>query len=277
MFTKNLQKRLTQPIEAFEKLGDTIQTQHGPLIHIDNGADVLAVGHLDWVYFNPKPKIKRQFENVRIENTPQLDDRLGVWVILDVMKAAGIKVDVLLCDSEEVGQSTSQYFNAAKNYNWLVEFDRAGSGAVMYDYETPEFCGMLEEVGYDVEVGSFTDICNLESLGVAGFNLGVGYHGQHTKKCFANLSETFDSFRKFQDLFNRYGSERLEHTPSPPATWWNNQLEQFDTWTKPTDDLLLEAFRDEYASDEFGVKYEELYESEKARIDARIDYDFNGA
>tara|TARA_R100000458_G_scaffold16496_1_gene14166 strand:+ start:132 stop:968 length:837 start_codon:yes stop_codon:yes gene_type:complete len=278
MFTKNLQKRLTQPIDAFRKLGDTIDTPHGPLTHIDNGADILAVGHLDWVYWNPRPKITRQFENVRIEKTPQLDDRLGVWVILDVMRAAGINVDVLLCDSEEVGQSTAQYFETTKRYNWIVEFDRAGSGAVMYDFETPEYCEMLESVGYDVEVGSFTDICNLESLGVAGFNLGVGYHRQHTKKCYANLSETLDSFRKFQELHKRYGSEHLEHVPTP-TTWWRTPAagSSWEPVSEPTDDLALQALQDEYASDEYGVRYNELYESEKARIDARIDYDFNGA
>ena len=274
MFKKNLLKRLTQPIDSFRKLGDTIETDHGPLIHIDNGANVLAVGHLDWVYFNPKPKLRHQFENIRIENTPQLDDRLGVWVILDVMKEAGIKVDVLLCDSEETGNSTAQYFKTSKNYNWLVEFDRAGSGAVMYDYETPEYRNLLESAGYDVEFGSFTDICNLESLGVAGFNIGVGYQGQNTKKCYANISETFDSFRKFQNLHEAFSGERLPHEPRPKYTsWWQAPAEP---QTSSSDDLALEAVQDEYSRDEYGVTYDELYGSEQAYIDSRIDYDFNG-
>ena len=229
MYTKNLLKRLTTPIDDFAKLGDTISTDNGPLTFIDNNANILAVGHLDFVLWNDKPKITRQWGNVKIENTPQLDDRLGVWMILDVLKDANINADILLTDEEESGRSTAQYFKSAKEYNYIVEFDRAGSDVVMYDYEDDDCSQILESVDYSVGSGSFTDICYLSHLGVKGFNFGVGYHNQHTSGCYANLSETFDSFRKFQDFHSQWSGWRFEHTPT-----WEDQGREWDWNWKPT-------------------------------------------
>lgn len=213
MNTRHLLKRLTAPIEKFAQLGDTVYTEHGPMTYIDNKSDVLAVAHLDWVLFNAYPKITKQYQNVKIEDCPQLDDRLGVWMILDVFHRAGIKCDILLCDSEETGNSTSKHFPdyTNKKYNWMVEFDRAGSDMVMYDYETRELEDIFESLDYQVGYGSFTDICELNTLGCKGFNFGVGYHGQHTKNCYANLAETFDSFRKFQTFYAKYKNTHFPH------------------------------------------------------------------
>ena len=209
--TKNLYKRLTDPIEAFASLGDTIDTQHGPLTYIDRGANILAVAHLDWVHFNPKPWITRQYQNYKIRKCPQLDDRLGAWMCIDVMSRAGIECDVLLCDSEEQGNSTAQYFESPKQYNWIMEWDRQGGGVVMYDYETVELMSTLRSYDYKTEQGSFTDICELQDLGCKGFNFGVGYHKQHSHECYANLAETWDSFRKFQSFYYDYKDQHLEH------------------------------------------------------------------
>ena len=210
MNLRNLNNRLTAPIEKFEKLGDCEQTPHGPMIFIDNNAPVLAVAHLDWVDYS-KPKYKKQYKNTLIYDCPQLDDRLGVWMILDVLPKAGIKCDVLLTDSEELGLSTASCFNPPKQYNWMMEFDRQGGGTAMYDYEDTEMRQLLWKYDYHVDQGSFTDICELYSLKCKGFNFGVGYHRQHSPECYANLSETFDSFRKVQSMYSDLSTTYLEH------------------------------------------------------------------
>ena len=210
MNLSKLYKRLTDPIENFEKLGDCTHTEHGPMIFIDNNAPVLAVGHLDWVMFG-EPKLKKQFKNTLIYDCPQLDDRLGVWMILDVLPKAGIKCDILLTDNEECGHSTANHFETNKQYNWMMEFDRAGGGVVMYDYEDKFTRDLLSEYDFKLEQGSYSDIGDLESLGCKGFNFGVGYHKQHTTKCYANLAETWDSFRKVQSLYEDWADTLLEH------------------------------------------------------------------
>src|SRR5687767_14937641 len=129
LVTQNLRdlliKRCNDPIEAFASLGESYTTKDGPLTYIDRGGSVLAVAHLDWV-MRRKPMLSKQ----GIIQCPQLDDRLGVWVILDVLPAIGVQVDVLLTDSEEVGASTAGYFIPKKDYNWVFSFDRAGMDVV---------------------------------------------------------------------------------------------------------------------------------------------------
>lgn len=201
-----LRPRTTTP---FRHLGDVTETVHGPMIFQDNGADILAVGHLDYVAYQ-KPRIEGD-----IVRCTQLDDRLGVWVLLDVLPRLGLKFDVLLTDSEELGQSTAQFFDPPKEYRWLFEFDRAGSDSVMYDYETPEYAELLESYGWKVGCGSFSDISYLEHLGVAGFNLGTGYHSAHTQQCYANLVETAESLNRFCRMYDDQKDVRMPHVPRP--------------------------------------------------------------
>ena len=217
----------------FEKLGDTIYTPDGPLTFIDNNANILYVAHLDTVMFSAKPRIKTRFKNTTITNCPQLDNRLGAWIGLHVLKNAGIKADILLTTNEEVGDSTAGHFTTTKQYNWIAEFDRAGSDVVMYNYETNYLKQLLNSFDYNVGYGSYTDIASLEDLGCKAFNFGTGYHQQHTKKCYANLSETFDSFRKFHELYRKCKDTHFEHTKTTwdhkPAYHWSNNTIGYST------------------------------------------------
>jgi len=295
MNIKNLHRRLTSPIESFRKLGDTIDTAHGPLTYIDRGGDVLAVAHLDWVQFNPKPVYTKQYNNYRINKCPQLDDRLGAWMCIDVLPRAGIKCDVLLCDSEETGNSTSKYFESPKQYNWICEFDRAGSDMVMYNYEDMELETIMESYAYVVGNGAFTDICELEKLNAKGFNFGVGYHQQHTEHCYANLSETFDSFRKFQTFYRDYKDhhfphEEVEFLPyyyrgttytTTPKKWAKKAQrptfieegmeDQYSKCTEYSPDR--DDWRDDVAEQLFGAPYLWLRQSEKDTVDTEISRD----
>ena len=199
---------LHKPIKWFERFGDVTETLHGPMIFQDNGAEVLGVAHLDTVKSNPKAWIGR----TTISNCPQLDDRLGVWVLLNALPSRGLKFDLLLCDSEEVGQSTAQYFNAPRQYNWIFEFDRAGEDAVTYDFSTPAWDALLEGYGWKVEFGAFSDISALEfDIGCKGVNIGVGYHRQHTDSCWASLSQTKSAVDKFCRFYSEQYNVFMPH------------------------------------------------------------------
>ena len=306
MNIKNLHRRLTSPIEKFRKLGDTIDTEHGPLTYIDRGRDVLAVAPLDSVLFNENPVYTKQYNNYRINKCPQLDDRLGAWMCIDVLPRAGIKADVLLCDSEETGNSTAKYFEAPKQYNWICEFDRAGSDMVMYNYEDLELETIMESYAYEVGNGAFTDICELEKLNAKGFNFGVGYHAQHTEQCYANLSETFDSFRKFQTFYKDYKDIHFPHeeveflpyyyrgnnysrstyttsyTPKKKAkkvvqrqTFIEEGMEdQYPKYEAEEYSASLDDWRDDVAEQLFGAPYLWLRQSEKDTVDTEISREF---
>lgn len=179
----------TENKEYYLKYGDKI---HDFLIYQDNKSDVLAVAHLDTVQFNRNFAYKNNF----ITKCPQLDDRLGVAVILEWLKTIG-KFDILLTDDEEIGQSTGQFFNPNKQYRYMIEFDRSGSDCVFYQYRSEELELSFLKAGWEVGVGSFSDIAFMEHLGCQGVNIGVGYHKPHSMKCFASMSELNTQLAKF--------------------------------------------------------------------------------
>jgi acetylornithine deacetylase/succinyl-diaminopimelate desuccinylase-like protein len=74
----------------------------------DNGASVLAVAHLDTVVRHQQ-RLCNFVETAggEIVYSGALDDRLGAYVILDMLPKLGINVDVLLTVGEESGQSTT--------------------------------------------------------------------------------------------------------------------------------------------------------------------------
>ena len=193
---------LTLPTNS-PKWGERLDNPDGELFFRDNGASVLAVGHLDYVMWR-KP-LKRH----KIVWCPQLDDRLGVWVLLNLLPNMGVNVDVLLTDLEESGRTTAQHFKPAKEYNWIVEFDRRGTDVVMYQYECDEYEAILGGYGFKCGWGSFSDICELGHLDVAGFNFGTGYYHEHTTKCSANIQETKEQASKFQQFYNDYKDTKL--------------------------------------------------------------------
>jgi len=162
-------------------------TPHGPLIHIDNGGSILAVGHLDDVV-NQSPIITDSHIWCG-----QLDDRLGVWGLLHGLKDyTDVKYDILLCDSEEQGQSTAQYFSSddvGKHYRWGFELDRAGTDCVLYDFEGHQLESDLRDSGWNCNMGAFSDISSLTGQGCQFVNFGIGYHGQHGENCHAKLSD----------------------------------------------------------------------------------------
>ncbi len=199
-------------MDSFRKLGTTVdETAHGPLIHLDRGSSILGVAHLDTVGFT-----KPTWTTENRVSCMQLDDRLGAWVLMRLLPALGCpEFDILFTDSEESGQSTADTFKPDREYNWVFEFDRAGTGCVLYEYEDKETRALIEGCGWDVQAGAFSDICSLSHLKVKAFNFGTGYHSQHTTRCYAEIPETLASAERFVDFAKAYGGMAMPHTPQP--------------------------------------------------------------
>lgn len=181
----------------------------------DNGSSVLAVAHLDTVV---APKRRR----TRFSGTSQgplivsgaLDDRLGAYVILNLLPKLGVTCDWLLTTGEESGQSTAESFQPAKDYDWLIEFDRAGTDVVMYQYEDEPTCEVVRAAGAEVGIGSFSDIAFLEHLDVKAFNWGVGYRGNyHSEKGYAFLNDTFAMVAKYLKFAEQNKGITMAHQP----------------------------------------------------------------
>lgn len=194
-----MEQRLTCSVDSYiEQVtktegGQVTQTKDGPLLYIDRGADVLAVAHLDAVGKHP------HFFHGNIEEdvwvfSPWLDDRLGAFLILDVLPQMGLDYDILLTTGEEEGKSTAWYFEPPKDkkYRYMFQPDRMGTDVVHYQYHNKPMFAALRKAGFKkLEYGSYTDIVELEHLGVCGFNVGIGYYENHTRWCRASLNECY--------------------------------------------------------------------------------------
>lgn len=198
---------LNSDINVYKKYGDVLKAK-GLLVFQDNGSDVLAVAHLDYVQWH-KPIVNSSC----ISQCPQLDDRLGVATILEWLPTVG-KFDVLLCDDEEIGQSTAQEFKPQKQYRYMVEFDRTGSDCVFYQYSREDLEYNFSEAGWEIGFGSFSDIAFLSHLGCQGVNMGIGYHKAHTKQCYANMSEVNSQLAKFRIWYSYYGDQSYPYDNS---------------------------------------------------------------
>ena len=190
-------------------------------VHRDNGSDILGVAHLDSVQGQRWCHLHNTVAGPVVAS-PTLDDRLGAYVICSLLPACGLKADWLLTVGEESCDSTAQEFETDKEYNWIFSFDRRGTDVVMYHYETSENRQRIASVGATVSDGSYSDICELEHLGVAGFNFGVGYRDYHDTRAWAPLNDTFLQAGRFLSFHQKYGSERIEHVASQPEPWWWN-------------------------------------------------------
>jgi acetylornithine deacetylase/succinyl-diaminopimelate desuccinylase-like protein len=180
----------------------------------DNGAHVLAVAHLDTVV-TPKrrtPAFRDTKHGPRIVSGA-LDDRLGAYVILNLLPQLGATCDQLLTVGEESGQSTASFFESRKDYDWVIEFDRTGTDVVMYQYEDAASREAVEASGAKMGHGSFSDIAFLEQLGVKAFNWGVGYRGNyHSPQGYAYLNDTFGMVAKYLRFHAQNAGLAMPHT-----------------------------------------------------------------
>lgn len=175
----------------------------------------------------------------------ELDDRLGIAIMLCLL-LDHVDVSCLVCDNEETGRTTATQFIRETKLKpvWMTEFDRRGTDVVCYDYETPILCSMLEHCGFNVGMGSFSDISSMESLGVIGFNVGVAYHREHSLKCHANLNHTLEQVEKWIVWFNWLSGVTLAHEE---RTWGRSSFGKY---------YGSSASTVRYSSDDFLDRYE---------------------
>ena len=225
-----LKKRCHQHVDTFE--GEHISTPVGPYIFIDNGADILAVAHLDTV-LDPLMFI----EYTGFVTSPVLDDRLGVHIILDVLPKLDLKYDILLTTGEETCNSTAQYFTSPRQYKWMFEFDRHGTDVVLYQYENGETIDAVESVGAEIGLGTYTDLVDLDHLNCVGFNWGCAYELEHTYSCFVDLKDCKYMIDLFVEFYRIYKDTKFKY-------------EVGYGYYRPANTPILNAFMDSYyASD----------------------------
>lgn len=211
---KQLIKFCRMKTASFEQFGKRFNTPNGPYFYRDNGSNILAVAHLDYIG-GPTHTTTCTLADDTLFFSPVLDDRAGVYAILDYLDSVGLKFDILLTTGEEKQQSSALFFEPSrgKKYNWMFSFDRAGTDAVMYGYKDDELTKKLKEAGWTVGIGTYSDIDDMEHLRCKGVNFGVGYYAQHTTRCHLSRRDFLANMRKFIRFYNAYVGVAMPHTP----------------------------------------------------------------
>lgn len=216
----------------------------------DNGSNVLAVAHLDTV-MHPDDRTCRFVVTEgagTVVFSGALDDRLGAYIILELLPLLGLTYDVLLTVGEESGQSTAAYFQPpeGKHYDHMIEFDRGGTDVVMYQYEDTEVYSLVKASGARVGNGSFSDISYLEHLEIKGFNWGVGYRDYHGPRAHAFLEDTFEMVARYLTFAAQNAGVFMPHYPQPTTPgWYSGYRSAWDQCADPdADDTSVWAAHD---------------------------------
>jgi hypothetical protein len=221
-----LKRRLTMPIFEFaeeiqqfggvEKVttGKYAETLDSRYFFKDNGSHVLAVAHLDTAMYIREVAYIHYADHPTIVS-PMLDDRLGAYIILDLLPKLGVKTDILLTTGEERCASTAAHFRSDKKYNWGFSFDRHGLDTVLYGYgqytANERWQTALKAADLTLGVGTYSDISDLESLNCKMANIGTAYYGEHSKMCHALLDQVVDQVGKFVEFYKAFSDTRFIH------------------------------------------------------------------
>ena len=203
----------------------TYVKQHAPHNYYffkDNGADILAVAHLDTVVMH-EDRTATMVDKAGVVYSGALDDRLGVYVITDMLPKMGITCDWLFTVGEEHGMSTAEFFNPEDHgkdgYNWIIEFDRGGTDVVMYQYEDEQLVTRIGDEGMDMAQGIFSDISAMEHLGTKAINWGVGYRDYHSTRGHVWLTDLFYMIDGFASFHDEWAETPMPHVPQPAREW----------------------------------------------------------
>jgi len=188
----------------------------GDLYFKDNGAKILLVAHLDHVQPHHWAGVLKFKEDTKVYCS-NLDDRAGAYIILDMLAKTNVKYDILLTTNEEQRASSAIWFEppTGKKYNWIAEFDRKGQDVVAYQYKTStDWAKALRSEGFDFCYGgSYTDIVDLEHLGVCGVNIGIGMKDYHTMNASLSLNVLREQVAKFLSFYEHYSEIKFKFSP----------------------------------------------------------------
>jgi hypothetical protein len=202
----------------------------GRYYHSGKEHNVLGVAHCDYVIWGyPTPRDGKVYGG-------QVDDRVGVWILLDVLPSMGIHTDILLTNDEETGQSTAEDFMEEElDYGWAFQFDRRGTDCVHYG-QSPEWDKLIAK-DFKLGNGTYSDVAELPYRHI---NVGCGYHHEHTDKAYVDLAGCHKQVERFVKFYSRHKDKTFPHFPKRvkyqsfyPKTYgrqdWDD-LEYVDYW-----------------------------------------------
>lgn len=138
-----------------------------------------------------------------------LDDRLGIYIILNIIEA-GYRPSVIFTDKEEIGgigasALVQSYPNCPFDIKFIIELDRRGrNDSVYYSCRNKEFEEYINSFGFKTAQGSFTDCLILgEAWDIAAVNLSCGYMYEHTCLEYAHMQWVQETEEKVKEILEQ--------------------------------------------------------------------------
>lgn len=160
-------------------------------VYVDHGAPLLLVAHIDTVQ---TPRLDR------VNRGAGFDDRLGVYLGHKLVQERPDLFDLLLTDYEESGGSTAAYFTPSHDYHLVVELDREGEDYVDYGLSSYELRQALDDGGFEMGQGIFSDICVMDQVECNKINLGLGTYNGHSKNSGFDVNVFYRQVRRLLDF-----------------------------------------------------------------------------
>jgi hypothetical protein len=123
----------------------------------------------------------------------------------------GLHVDLLLTTGEEECASTAAVVRTRKQYCWTFSFDRKDDDVVFYQYECAALSKVILDAGFDVGVGSYSCIAELDHLGCCGMNFGCGMKDYHSDNAYCDLVMLRRQLDRFSDFYQKYANLIFPH------------------------------------------------------------------
>lgn len=196
---------------------------------------IALVAHMDTVFkFTPEEIFYDRQKNVMWSPSGAgFDDRIGVWLIAEIIRS-GLRPHIILTTDEESGCVGSCMLvhdypkHPFKDLKYLIQLDRRGTDdCVFYDCVNDKFEEYVESFGFTTNIGSFSDISIIcPDWGVAGVNLSVGYMDEHTSSERLYVQATLNTFNKVKKMLSAKDIPAFEYVAAPyslsPYSSWDS-------------------------------------------------------
>lgn len=208
------------------------------------------VAHMDTVFPNP-PKELYYDQKKNVMWSPigaGFDDRAGIYAIIRLLKK-GYKPSIILTTDEERGglgadKLVTDKAEAPTDLKYLIELDRCGAkDCVFYDCNNPEFDTYIESFGFEMALGTFSDIGIIcPAWGIAGVNLSIGYECEHSTSEHLFVHDMLATIAKVEQMLKDADNiEAFEYIPFENYVYsyqWDPSYgiskEEWDSWMNRT-------------------------------------------
>lgn len=239
---KTFEQLLVLSQRSLKKVLSTFLKRHYPkvietkdYIYAEGTIPVALVAHMDTVFKNPPEEIFFDPKH-NVMWSPQglgADDRAGVFGIVQIIRS-GLLPHVIFTTDEERGALGAMQLAKLdcpfSDVKYLIQLDRRGSDdCVFYECDNKEFVDYVEDFGFSLNYGSFSDISELcPAWGVAGVNLSIGYRDEHSETEVLFVGQMLATIAKVKKMLNAAETaKRFEYIPSPVTNfpfsqnWYN--------------------------------------------------------